>query len=178
MHQAAEVQGRLPPVMFGVILPQMGGGLEAGVAPETGLELRPWVRVWALGTFVAIAALPVYLPSSLLTGLGSLAAEPWPLTALVVLGAAASWAGVLVVRGRVLPLLRRTMVTGAVLASLGCVGWVGYVEVLSHQLAGDRAPQVGDLAPDFALVDPEGRAWQLSAFRGGPVVLLFYRAHW
>lgn len=34
-------------------------------------------------------------------------------------------------------------------------------------------PQVGDLAPDFELVGTEG-SFRLSAYRGSPVVLLFY----
>jgi peroxiredoxin Q/BCP len=34
-------------------------------------------------------------------------------------------------------------------------------------------PQVGDLAPDFELVGTEG-PFRLSAYRGSPVVLLFY----
>jgi peroxiredoxin Q/BCP len=36
-----------------------------------------------------------------------------------------------------------------------------------------RAPQIGDLAPDFELSGTEG-PFQLSAHRGRPVVLLFY----
>lgn len=36
------------------------------------------------------------------------------------------------------------------------------------------AVAVGDPAPDFALLDQDGREWSLSAHRGAPVVLYFY----
>ena len=43
----------------------------------------------------------------------------------------------------------------------------------------NRAPQVGDLAPDFALPDQNGKEVYLSALlRNGPVVLIFYRGEW
>ena len=43
-----------------------------------------------------------------------------------------------------------------------------------------KAPvQVGETAPDFTLVDEEGRKVQLAAARGKmPVVLVFYRGWW
>jgi len=38
---------------------------------------------------------------------------------------------------------------------------------------------VGDMAPDFTLVDQNGQKRSLSAERGKrPVVLVFYRGHW
>ena len=43
----------------------------------------------------------------------------------------------------------------------------------------DRALGVGDLAPDFALSEADGRDFRLSrALRSGPVVLTFYRGGW
>lgn len=40
-------------------------------------------------------------------------------------------------------------------------------------------PDVGQVAPDFSVVDAEGRPFTLSAcFGRGPVVLLFFRGHW
>lgn len=36
----------------------------------------------------------------------------------------------------------------------------------------------GDMAPDFTLEDQDGRRHALSAQRGRPVVLIFYRGHW
>ena len=37
---------------------------------------------------------------------------------------------------------------------------------------------VGEMAPDFTLEDQDGRKRTLSAERGKPVVLVFYRGHW
>lgn len=39
-------------------------------------------------------------------------------------------------------------------------------------------PGVGDIAPDFALLDSEGRTVRLADALGQRVVLVFYRAHW
>ncbi len=36
------------------------------------------------------------------------------------------------------------------------------------------SPQVGDAAPDFHLIDGDGKAWSLNENRGQVVVLLFY----
>jgi peroxiredoxin len=42
-----------------------------------------------------------------------------------------------------------------------------------------RAPQMGELAPDFVLTDQVGEDVHLAALlRGGPVVLIFYRGEW
>lgn len=52
----------------------------------------------------------------------------------------------------------------------------------SSGYASDAAPKrigVGDVAPDFSLLDQDGRRHALSAERGKrPVVLVFYRGHW
>lgn len=41
---------------------------------------------------------------------------------------------------------------------------------------GDRAPlKVGEVAPDFMLPDAKGDPVSLSAFRGKPTILLFFR---
>ena len=44
--------------------------------------------------------------------------------------------------------------------------------------AGQDAPQVGALAPEFTLPDQQGTPRRLSDFRGQPVVLAFYPADW
>ena len=41
------------------------------------------------------------------------------------------------------------------------------------------APDVGELAPDFTLLDSGGSPRSLgSLVAGGPLVLLFFRGHW
>src|SRR5215472_13380206 len=37
---------------------------------------------------------------------------------------------------------------------------------------------VGDLAPDFSVLDSDGRAFRLSDLRGSPVLVKFYRGYW
>jgi cytochrome oxidase Cu insertion factor (SCO1/SenC/PrrC family) len=39
-------------------------------------------------------------------------------------------------------------------------------------------PRVGQQAPDFTLVDQNGKRVSLSAARGHKVVLVFYRGYW
>ena len=52
-----------------------------------------------------------------------------------------------------------------------------YVYSFSSLPPAPNAPKVGEQAPDFAVVDPEGRNWALSEFRGD-VLVFFYRGHW
>ncbi len=40
------------------------------------------------------------------------------------------------------------------------------------------APRAGETAPDFTLIDQRGDSVTLSALRGAPVVLVFYRGFW
>lgn len=40
------------------------------------------------------------------------------------------------------------------------------------------ASATGRPAPDFTLPDQDGKPVQLSALRGQPVVLIFYRGYW
>ncbi len=39
-------------------------------------------------------------------------------------------------------------------------------------------PAVGTPAPSFALADHTGKTVRLADFRGGPLLLVFYRGHW
>jgi peroxiredoxin len=43
----------------------------------------------------------------------------------------------------------------------------------------ERAPKVGDVAPDFELVDSTGKPQRLSEMVSrGPLILIFYRGDW
>jgi hypothetical protein len=59
----------------------------------------------------------------------------------------------------------------------GLFGWFLFVYT-SRMPAAAHAPAVGAPAPDFALQDERGNGVRLSALRGHPVVLLFYRGYW
>ncbi len=53
------------------------------------------------------------------------------------------------------------------------------VERLKQNGAGDAAPKPGDVMPDFALPDDEGRIVSLKdLLRSGPAVVTFHRGHW
>lgn len=63
------------------------------------------------------------------------------------------------------------------LAFAGVFVW--WLFAYSYQLpAAARAPAIGAMAPDFTLLDHRGNEVHLSALRGQPVVLLFYRGFW
>ncbi len=54
-----------------------------------------------------------------------------------------------------------------------------FVQRLERAGAGDAAPAVGDVMPDFMLPDEQGRLVQLSKLlEAGPVAIAFHRGHW
>lgn len=53
------------------------------------------------------------------------------------------------------------------------------VERLKANSAGETAPDVGDIFPDFVLPDAQGGLWRLAdALSKGPVVISFHRGYW
>jgi len=75
------------------------------------------------------------------------------------------------VRGRI---LARVLATISVAITAG-FAWILYVLPALPPAVG---PTVGAPAPDFALSAPDGRTVRLADFRGGPLLLVFYRGHW
>jgi peroxiredoxin len=45
-------------------------------------------------------------------------------------------------------------------------------------MAAAEPPRVGDVAPDFRLMDQNSHVVRLAAARGHKVVLVFYRGYW
>ena len=74
-------------------------------------------------------------------------------------------------RGRVLAPLLATVNVAAAIA----FAWILYALPAVPPAAG---PDLGRPAPDFALIDQEGRTVGLADFRGAPLLLVFYRGHW
>ncbi len=72
--------------------------------------------------------------------------------------------------------MSKTLRTVVVLFCSACVlftGGAAYGQARSEPIG------VGDIAPDFTLVDHNGQKRALSEDRGKrPVVLIFYRGHW
>ncbi len=104
---------------------------------------------------------------------------PWVNLPIVLLGITLSLLGFLSAwrspgAWRKLPGLASLLLSG-LLASF----FLWYVFVDSYQLPGvsDRV-LVGDRAPEFQLLDEEGRQVRLSDFQGKKVILVFYRGHW
>ncbi len=50
--------------------------------------------------------------------------------------------------------------------------------ILTIAAAGSFVPPVGAVAPDFALLDQNGRRVTLDSARGHKAVLVFYRGYW
>ena len=123
----------------------------------------------------------LYLPMSTFPGLEALSENPEPLTALFGLSALTTVAILLGTerRSAFVPDLQTPLLAGTVMAILGFTAYGTYVYAFSQTLAtAERAPQVGDMAPDFEVTDPEGKTLSLQAQRGAPVFLVFYRGQW
>ena len=140
-----------------------------------------WLWSWCFACFIGTVGLLLYLPMSTLPSLEGLSEEPTMLTVVYGLAAAACTGIWLHIRHR--PLfageLRRPLQLGTLAAIIGFSGYCTYVYAFSQSLAiAERAPQVGDQAPDFQITDPEGFVWSLEDFEGTPVLLVFYRGHW
>ena len=147
--------------------------------PSKADQLLLWT--WCTACFVGTTALFFYLPMSTQPAWAQLSEDPTPLTTVFCLSAVTCVGILWVIRNR--PMfqgeLRRTLMVGTLASVLGVTGYGGYVYAFSQTLAvAQSAPQVGELAPNFRVVDPEGRAWSLQLFRGSPVLLVFYRGHW
>jgi cytochrome oxidase Cu insertion factor (SCO1/SenC/PrrC family) len=67
------------------------------------------------------------------------------------------------------------LLLGASVAVAGLFAAMIYVAFL---VPAGQVPAVGAPAPDFTLQDHRGESIQLSALRGAPVLLVFYRGHW
>lgn len=143
--------------------------------------------LWSAATAVAALGMIVWLPASRfpasggLAQLAQLAEDPWAVTAAVVAAALASVGLALRLgfgRGAARA-ARGALVAGAAVAVLGAAAQVTYVHAFSYALSeAPGAPAVGDEAPDFTVEVPKYGPFSLSAQRGKPVLLVFFRAHW
>jgi drug/metabolite transporter (DMT)-like permease len=151
---------------------------EPHAAVATGRD-RLVLWIWCLACFVASVSLFVYLPMSTVVELEELSEHPGPLTAFFGFFAAVALGIFVLTRGRpaFTPDLRRSLRVGTVAALVGFGCYATYIVSTDLEPAAN-APKVGDTAPDFRVVDPDGREFWLLDFRGGPVLLVFYRGMW
>ena len=148
---------------------------------KAGIMDRLLLWVWCICCFIGTVCIFIYLPMSTRPSMEQLSEHPGPLTLFFGLCAAASVGIAWAARHRP-PFtggLRRPLWIGTAASVLGFSGYTTYVYAFSSGLAvAEAAPQVGELAPDFVVTDPEGREWSLQTFRGSSVLLVFYRGHW
>lgn len=133
-----------------------------------------------MGSLLPTVGLLVYFNFSTSTHpmLAQLSEEPHAYTALLGLGLAVSVTAFFLSRRVGIPqIIRRKLRVGTAAAALGFGCYSFYVYSFSSLPSAPQAPQVGDAAPDFTVLDPEGRDWTLSELRGD-VLVVFYRGHW
>ena len=143
-------------------------------------KARTLAILWFLGSLLPTVGPMVYLAlsSSAHPFLAQVSEEPHKLTAVLAAGCLMSLAIVLSGSKQHFPRpVLRKMRMGSAAGMLGLLFYSFYVYSFSSLPPAPNAPEVGEQAPDFAVVDPEGRNWTLSEFRGD-VLVFFYRGHW
>ncbi len=73
---------------------------------------------------------------------------------------------------------RRALAVGLLSANALLAGAFAFVLYDFSAVPAAPGPSVGAPAPDFALRDETGSTRTLAEFRGGPLLLVFYRGHW
>ena len=148
---------------------------------EARIVDRLLLWAWCFCCFIGTVCIFIYLPMSTRPSMEQLSEHPEPLTLFFGLCASAS-AGIVWATWRRAPFagrLRAPLLVGTAASVLGFAGYSTYVYGFSQTLAtAEAAPQVGAVAPDFKVTDPEGREWSMQTFRGSPVLMVFYRGHW
>ncbi len=159
----------------------MTAGSDPGLV-DRGDRLALWC--WAVGTFGSATSLLFYLPMSTLPLAEALSEQPIALvlvwSACLAASGAGAWHGF---RSPTVfaPSLRGVMLTGTGLGLVVVGLSLSYIYYYSDQLPGfERAPAVGELAPEFSVRTPEGRVWSLAEkpLRGRTILLVFYRGNW
>ena len=136
--------------------------------------------LWVVFSLCPTIGLIVYfnLSISVHPSLAQISEEPHTLTAWLGLCSLGSL-GILI-GGKALKIpsaIRKKRAIGTGTAVVGFLAFTGYVYSLSVLPPAPNAPEVGEQAPDFTVVDPEGRDWTLSELKGD-VLVFFYRGHW
>jgi hypothetical protein len=148
---------------------------------EARIVDRLLLWIWCICCFAGTVCIFIYLPMSTRPAMEQLSEHPGPLTLIFGLCAGIS-VGIVGATWQRPPFaggLRKPMLIGTAASVLGFTGYSTYVYAFSQTLAtAEAAPQVGSVAPDFQVTDPEGREWSLQTFHGAAVLLVFYRGHW
>lgn len=121
------------------------------------------VLVGVLGYFVVVFKLAAWLPA--------IRNQAMPNWLLVITGLALALLAI-----RRAPAARFPKVLLA--ANVALAGFFAGTLYVMPVVPAASGPALGTLAPDFVLPDESGTPVQLSALRGTPVLLVFYRGHW
>jgi hypothetical protein len=98
-----------------------------------------------------------------------------PNLALVILGLFLSAVGI---RRALVAERGRWRAPALATVNLTLAGWFLWVLYGMTVVPPVNGPAIGKPAPDFAVLDEHGHATNLTDFRGGPLLLVFYRGHW
>lgn len=135
------------------------------VAPERSRRAAVWGLLLGLGGVLSYFLVAFRL-GALLPEVRNTAAANW---VLIGAGLALSAVGV-----------RRAGGLGLALALVNAGVAAGFAWLLYGITALPPVPglAVGAPAPNFALIDPQGKTVGLADLRGAPALLVFYRGHW
>ncbi len=146
--------------------------MQASTAGATGSRRRNWAAI--LGPLLCAAGVVGYF----------VVVFHAPTLAAVRDWALPNWAAIAAGLGCSAIGMRRASERGRTMSRLLAVTSVGLAAVFAWflyvipSLPSAAGPVLGAAAPDFALAAPDGRTVRLADFRGGPLLLVFYRGHW
>jgi hypothetical protein len=142
------------------------------------LRDRHLLTLWCVATFVPSVGLFLYLPASTQPRLEHFSEEPHLFTAFMSLCLLLSMGLLLKAKSDAfVPALKRRMRLGSGAGLVFFMCYSTYVYSFSKLPAAPDAPELGAIAPDFSVRDPDGRTWTLSEM-SGDVLVFFYRGHW
>jgi len=153
--------------------------MPTNVATDTPTQKeRRLLGLWCISTFFPAVGLFVYLPASTNPEFEHFSEEPHGFTAFLTLCLILSLGSLLKSKGPVFTdFLVRRMRVGSATATVFFVAYTSYVYSFSTLPPAPNAPEIGQIAPDFTVQDPEDRTWTLSEMTGDTLVF-FYRGHW
>jgi hypothetical protein len=139
---------------------------------------RRLLGLWCISTFFPAVGIFIYLPASTRPNLEHFSEEPHLFTAFLGFCLILSFGSLLKSKGSAFDgFLLRRMRVGSATATLFFLSYSTYVYSFSTLPPAPNAPEIGAIAPDFSVRDPEGRTWTLSKMTGDTLVF-FYRGHW
>ena len=146
--------------------------------PEPTPRDRRILWLWCLGTLFPCISLMLYLPMSTNPEFESFSEEPHRFTAFLAVCLLLSLACFFLKKGPAFPpVLRRKMGIGTTTGAVMFGAYATYVYSFSQLPSAPNAPQIGQVAPNFSVTDPDGDTHTLHDMNND-VFVFFYRGHW